>query len=363
MNESVDNKITFLQAILIYLVALYTPTMRYITSTTAAMAHQASWLSGVSAMIIYIPLLLMIYCVAKKFEGRSLYDILLTVFGKVIGVFLSFLLLLWLMILFGLYLKYLGENLVTTEFIGTDINLMILIAVLLVGVVLRWGLPVLSRMNKIIFVLIIIQFVIILFFLFLHFKPDYITPLSALDIGPVLMSSIYPLTLWVYITPVFIFNDQINYDKKNKGKLLFTAGYLTVKNMLMMLALLGMLSYPLVSKFKLPFFSAVENISVFNSSAGLDSLFLSIWMLAEFVTISFFAYCISRLIKNMFRLKRDVPALTAILGFGLFFAAYFNSNLFQIIAFSNYIAPVLNLSVGLFIPVALFVTAKIRKMI
>lgn len=363
MNNTKDQKITFLQSILIYIIADYTAAIRYISGRTAEIAHQAAWLSPVLSIVFFIPLLFMLYKIAKKFEGRSLYDILQTVFGKIIGVVFSFLFLIWLVMLDSLYLKYSAENLVTTEFIGTDKNLLMFLLVLIVGIMLRWGLAVISRMNKIIFILLLAQFLLLIFFLFLHFKVDYITPISTLDIIPVLKSIVYPLALWVYITPVFILNDQIIYDNKNKGKLIFTAGFLTMKEVLPILSLLGMMSYHLVAKFKLPFFSAVENISVFKSSAGLDSLFLSIWMLAEFITISFFTYCISRLVKNIFKLNNDVPALTAILGFILFFSVFFSGNSFQLSSFSTYIVPYINLSMGYLIPIILFVTAKIRKMI
>lgn len=363
MNDTRSQKITFLQALLIYLVAGYTASIRYISNRTADTAHQAAWLSPVCSIIIFIPFLYILYKVAKKFEGRSLYEILITVFGKIIGTFFAVILLLWLILLDVLYLKYAGENLVTTEFIGTDINLIIFIILLLVGVMLRWGISVISRMNKIIFILIMAQFIILVFFLFLHFRPDFITPISSLDVMPVLKSVVYPLTLWVYLTPLFIFNDQIIYDQKNSGKLIFTVGYLTIKNTLLILSLIGMLSYQLISKLKLPFYSAVENISVFKSTAGLDSLFLSIWMIAEFITVTYFTYCISRLIKNMFHLKNDVPVLTAILGFMMFFAIFFSSDMFQLADFSSYISPYLNLSIGMLIPLILFITAKIRRMV
>jgi len=364
MNETKEQKITLLQALLIYLIAVYSASIRLIPSMTSSVAHQAAWLDPICSLVISLPLLYVLFKVVRKFEGQSLHDIFRKVFGKAAGLIISVLFLIWLIIELGLYLKYAGENLVTTEYIGTDINLLIFLIVLLVGIMLRWGISVLARMNKIIFILTLLQFLIILFFLFLHFRPDFITPISTLDIGPVLLSTVYPLAIFVLITPVFIFNDQIQYDKKSFSKLtLTTAGFLSVVDTLLMLALIGMLSYPIVAQLKLPFFSAVENISVFKSSAGLDSLFMAIWMLAEFVTIAFFTYCISRLIKNIFKLKSQTPLLTAILGFGLFFAIFFSSDMFQLILFSNNISPILNLTFGLMLPFILFLTAKIRKMI
>lgn len=363
MNVKGNQKITLLQALLIYLVMGHTASMRYISSTTAETAHQAAWLSVAVSLIVFGPFLLILYKVMKKCEGQSLHDIFCNVFGKAIGKTVCTLYLLWLFILLGLYVKYTGGNLVTTVFVGTDENLIMFMLVLVVGVMLRWGIEVISRMNKIIFVLIVVQFAVTLFFLFLHFRVDYVTPVSTLDIVPLIHSAVYPLTLFVYITPLFFFNDQIVYAKKNGGKLAFTAGYVLVKDTLMMLALLGMLGYQLIGKLRLPFFSAVENISLFNSSAGIDSLFMSIWMLAEFITIMFFTYCISRLFKSLFGLSGETPLLTAVLGFGLFFAIYFSSNIFELAQFSKYVAPYLNLSLGLGIPIILFIIGKIRKKI
>lgn len=358
-----DEKITLLQALLVYLVAMHTASMRYTTSTTAGIAHQASWLSVPLSMIVYIPLVYMLFRVAKKFEGKSLHDIFCRVFGTFLGKTLCVLFLLWLMMLLALYLRYTSGNLVTTILVGTDEKLLNFMLVVTVGVMLRWGVAVIARMNKLIFVLILLQFAVTLFFLFLHFRADYITPISTLDIAPLIQSIVFPLTILVYITPLFIFNDRIRLDKKNAGKFVFTSAYITVINVLMMLALLGMVGYQLISKWRLPFFSAVENINIFNSSAGLDSLFMSIWMLAEFITVTFFTYCASRMIKGIFNLDGETPLLSPLLAFTMFFATYFSRDVFEITKFSANIAPYLNLSFGLLVPILLFFTAKIRKML
>ncbi len=363
MKDTSNQKITLLQALLIFAVIRHTASMRYISSTTADTAHQAAWLSIIVSMIIYIPFFLMLFGVVKKFEGYSLHDIFCKVFGNAAGKSLCVLYMLWLFMLLGLYLRYSGGNLVTTIFVGTDEKLIMFLAVLIVGIMLRWGIQVISRMNKIIFVLMVAQFVITLFFLFPNFQPALVTPVSALDIVPVVKSSVYPLTLLAYLTPLFVFNDQIVYEKKNRGKLLFIGGYIVIKDTLMMLALIGMLGWQLISKLRLPFFTAVENIALFNSTAGIDSLFMSIWILAEFISVSFFTYCISRLLKSMFGLKSNTPLLTPLLGFALFFAVYFCSDIFQLAKFSKYVVPYFNLFFGLAVPVILFITGKIRKMI
>ena len=363
MNEQRNNKITFFQGLLIFIVVIYPISIRYIISNVTEAARQAGWLSCICSLILFVPFLYALYTVARKFEGQSLHDILCRVFGKPIGVFVSFLYLFWIIMLLGYLIKFSGEKIVTSAFVGSDINLMMFLLVATVAIMLKWGITVIARMNKLIYVLIMVQFLLVLLFVSMNFKMRYVTPVSTLDIVPILNGAIYPLSVFAYITPLFIFNDKIIYAKRNVGKLAFTAGFISLTNALALFVIVGTYSHYVVAKQKFPFLSAVENISVFNSSAGLDSLFASIWILSEFVVIAYFSYCTVRLIKNIFNLKNDIPALTAVLGFSFFFAVYYCKDVFELIELSKNIMSIVDIIMGIGIPVVLFVTAKIRKMI
>lgn len=363
MVNTKDEKITLLQAFLIYIVIIHPTMLRYTTATTAEAAGQASWLSVIVCLIVFIPFLYMLGKTMKKFQGQSFHDILCAVFGRFIGKTLSIMYLFWLLLLLGLYARYAVEALTSTIFAEADTNLLLFMLLLLAGVVLRWGISVISRINKLVFIFVMVNLAIVLFFLFLHFRPDYVTPVSTLDIVPVVQSTVYPLAIYAYITPLFIFNDKIQYGDKNAGKFVFMTGFLTAKHLLIMLAIVGMLGAPVVAKLKLPFFTAVQNISVFDSSAGLDSLFMSMRMLSDFILVAFFTYCVSRLVKNIFGLKSDTPLLTPIVAFTFFFALYYTRAIFGLALLSKHIVPYMNLAFGFAIPVLLFITAKIRKMI
>ncbi len=363
MEKQINKKITLLQALLLYIVAVYAPFIRYYTKMSVYHAHQAGWLSFIFNLVLFIPLLYMLYKVTKKFEGQSLHDIFNQVFGKFISKTLSIIYIIWLFILLCLYIKYSGETLVLTTYVYTDIKLMLFLVVVIVGIMLRWGLTVLERMNKLIFALIVLQLIILLVFLFSGFSIKNVTPISTLDIIPLFKTSFYILAISSYISFVFIFNDQIKYGTKNFGKFAFTTGFLTIVSTLIILATLGNLSYELINKLLFPFMSAVKSVYIFKESAGLDALFISMWMLADFITVSFFTYCIVRLIKNVFNLKSQTPALTAVLGFAFFFAVFLNNNVFELVIFSETIVVVCNLALGFVVPLALFITAKARKMI
>ena len=335
MKTMANNKITLLSAMLIFLTALYPPNVRYFLNESVLSANQAAWLSCLASLVVFIPLLYVLYRVMKAFEGQSLVQIMCRVFGGFLGKTIAFILLLWLFILLSMYIKYSGETLVTTVYVGTDIRFIIFLAVILTAVVLRFGLPVLSRMIAILFTVGALQFLIIAVLLFIEFDPRNVTPVSTADIGPIASSIVYALTIYVYITFFFIFNDQIQLGKKAGGKFVFTAAFLTGVSTIMVLAVLGVFGAGLINKLKFPFHSAVENISVLGGNTGIESLFISLWMMFEFILICSFTYMVVRLLRDIFGLKRQVPLLTAVIMFAYIFAIYICSDVFELIAFSN----------------------------
>lgn len=361
MNKAKTSKISLLQALLIYIMALYSPFIRYVTSTSIMGAQQAGWLVFACSLVVFIPLVYILYKITKTFEGKSLHDIFCRVMGKPIGKFICVLFIAWMLVLLSLYIKYASGKIVTSAFVGTDVNLIVFLLALIVGVMLRWGLQVLARMNKIVYILVLGQFLIIMLLLIMNFNGKNLTPISTLDIEPVLTSTIYPLTITSYITLMFIFNDQIKYDKKNSGKFVFTVVFLTIAQTLVVFSVLGIFGYRLAEKLTYPVLRAVENISI--ETAGIDSLFISIWMIADYITISFLAYGIVRLLKYLFKLSNEVPVLTAVLGFAVFFAMYLSSHVFELVLFSRTIVVIFNLSLFIGIPFILFITAKVRKLV
>lgn len=361
MIKAKSSKISLFQALLIYIMALYSPFIRYVTSTSIVGAEQAGWLVFTCSLVVFIPLLYILFRITKTFEGKSLHDIFCKILGKPIGKFLCVLFIVWMFVLLALYIKYASGKIVTSAFVGTDVNLIVFLLALIVGIMLRWGLQVLARMNKIVLILVLSQFLLIMVLLVMNFNGKNLTPISTLDIEPVLTSTIYPLTITSYVTLLFIFNDQIKYEKKNKGKFVFTVVFLTVTQTLMCLSVLGIFGYRLASKLTYPLLRAVENISI--ETTGIDSLFISIWMIADYITISFLAYGIVRLLKYLFNLSNEVPVLTAVLGFAVFFAIYLSSHVFELVIFSRTIVVFFNLLLFIGIPFILFITAKIRKLV
>ncbi len=358
-----NNKISLTNVMIIYLCAVYTSFIRFVIGGSVIVAQQAAWLSIVASLIVFAPLVYILNRLLRAFEGQPLYSIMQRVFGRAVAAIVGTLLSVWLFILLSMYIKYSGETLVTTVYVGTDIRLLLFVMVALTAVMLRAGLPVFSRMNTVIFAVSVAQFLLIITLLFIDFNPNNVTPITASDAVPIGQSTVYPLTIEVYIVFILIFNDQIRLPKKSGLRFFLTFAFQTVAIGLLTAAVLGIFGASLTSKLKFPVHSAVENISILGGNTGVESLFISFWVILEFVLITLMAYLVVRMLRAIFGLKRDVPLLTAVMGFAYFFSIYFCADVFQLILFSQYVEPWFNIGFGFGIPVALFFTAKARKLL
>jgi hypothetical protein len=315
-------------------------------------------------MLPFVLYLYLVYRVTKQFEGQSMHDIMCRVFGKTVSKVVCVVLIFWLILLAALYLRYAGEQAVTSTYVGTDINLIIFVYVLFIGIILRWGVQMLNRMAFIIWWVGLLQFLIVLGFILTAGDLKNITPVSTLDIIPILKGIPFVFTVNSYIFIFFIFNDQVEYGKtKNFRKFVYTAVFILFAVTSIIIAVLSTFGYELSIDLNFPFLAAIDNITIMNSSVGLSALFYAAWVSYEMVSIAVFIYAALRLIRNVFNLNSQTPALTAVAGFCFFFAVYLCNDSFELESFSYNIITYGNITLFVFLPVLLFVVAKIRKLL
>lgn len=351
-----------MDALLIYINAVFIPCIRYIFFSVQ-IAGTAAWLSPLASLIVYIPLMFILCRVMRAFEGQSLYQIMRRVFGSFIGKIIAIILVLWLFILMSYLFRFAGDTIVMTMYNGIDVRFFTFIALTITATMLRSGLPTFSRMNKIIYGIGVLQFILIIVLLFLGIDFNNVTPISFQDIPRVFASITSPLAITVTVTFFFIWNDQIRFDKKPGGKFVFTAAFLTAASTLILLSTLGIFGADLVNELLLPFYSAVENLAMAASNTVIVSLFILIWTSFEFVLGTALAYMVVRLLREIFNLERQVPLLTAVMGMTYVFSYYFSKDIFELKTFSQYIEPWFSITLGVGIPLVLFIVAKARKML
>lgn len=354
-------KITMLQAVVLFLVMTYSVTMRAIPQIANKEAAQAAWLTPVVGLLFLIILILIVKRFVTKYPNKSFADIICDIMGKPFGKFIIAIYILWFIILLGLYVRYFNERLLSTIYKTADINIFPIILLVLVGVMLRSGIVVIARMNKIIFPLLAIQFFLILVLMVSRIDIENITPISHLDIVPVFKGSVVVVGVFVYFFFFFMISDKIITNKNFGKSVLFSTIFIFIAITWLLITELGIFGSETLLQIPLPFLLTVKNISKGGEFSGLEALFLSFWILADFITVSLFAYITIRLLKSLFGLQNAMPLLSILLIFIFLLSLFITNEAFELYAFSEKVGFPMNVIMGFGVPVIVFFTGKARK--
>lgn len=356
-------KITMLQAVLLFLIMIYSGTMRAIPQYANRQAGQAAWLTPVVGLLFLTMLILMIKNFVTKYPKKSLADIICDIMGKPLGKTIIIVYILWFLILLALYVRYFDERLLVTNFKVEDIGIFPIVLLFLVGIMLRSGIVIIARMNKIIFPLVAIQFFLIIILMINRIKIEHITPISQLDIVPVFKGSVVVIGLWVYFFFFFMINDKIITNTDFRKNVLFSTIFVFIATTLLLITTLGIFGKDTLLQIPLPLLMTVKSISKGGEFSGLESLFLSFWILADFITVTLFAYIIIRLLKSLFGLNNPMPLLSILLIFTYFLSLFITNEVFELHAFSHKLGFPMNIIMGFGVPLIVFITGKARKKI
>lgn len=220
-----------------------------------------------------------------------------------------------------------------------------------------------GRMNKIFLPVIAIQFAVIMILLFDPSEINNITPISRLDIVPVIKGSVGPSGIGVYLFYAFMIGNKIQNEKNFGKKLIFPIAFIFTATTILLIVLLMVFGSGTLVHFPFPLLIAVKQMFKTQSFSGLEALFLSLWFLADFITVTFFSYLVLVLLKYLFGLKNPIPLLSIIMVFSFFMSSFISNEIFELEYFIENIGLQVNIILGFILPLILWIVAKIRKMV
>ena len=360
---SPQEKISFRQAVILFITLLYSPAIRFFPSQAAAEAKQAGWLTPLVSFVFLLLLVLVFHGFYKKHKDASWMDIICKITGKYLGSVILSAYIGWLVILLVLYTKYYAIRINTAIAPVSDISFFIIVMLVLAAVVLRHGLVVFARMGEIIALLLLIGFALLFVFSTKNISIDNLTPISRLDILPVIKGSYYLTGLWAYFVVLFFFSDKIKDKEAIKNAGIKGALFLAVMHIVLAVMTIGSLGYSVTARSNLPFYMTVKNITILRALDRIEALSVTQWIIADFILIIVFFYSILCIIKYLFKLS-DTKSLVGILTILMYILSlYIAKSQFELQEFSVMVAIHLNTLFGFIIPVLLFIAGKILKKI
>ncbi len=356
-------KISVRQLVIIFVMLTISPSIRIFPQLTTQIAGKAAWLSPVVGVIPMIFLILIVSSFYKKNGSDNLGDIFCKVLGKIPGRIVCFIYLIWIIILTSLYIRYYAERILSSIMPHTSIVFLVSVMLIIEYYGLSGGLTPLARVNELIFIIYMVIFVLITILSLPQIKYENLMNVGYLDAWPVIKSSYATFTVWGYFIFVFFFSDEVNNKEKTKKYSIQGLICVFIIGVITLVLTVGALGAHIVPHIPLPFFIVVKNISILNSIDRMESILLALWVLSDFIIISFFVYISLSILKSIFKFKDTKSFICPILLItGVGSLAFFKSR-FELENFSEYIALPTNFILEFCIPLIVYVIGKVRRII
>lgn len=330
---------------------------------TVSIAKQASWLSPLVSFAVFIAFIFILNDIYKKHSDSSFMEIVYSVIGKIPGKILVLFYSLFLVLFLSLHIRYYAERLTSAVNPYINMNFLILIMLTSAAIILRSGIVTIARMNEIIIIVVLAVFFGTFFLAMPNMNVKFITPISTMDIIPIIKGSIFSTSFFGYIFFMFFISEQINNKEKMIKQGIIFSAFLLMLSMSYSGAMLALYSPSLVVRLLEPGSTSIKLISIFSAFAGVEPLGITLWIMADFILIAVLVYIILSMIKSVFCLADIKPFISVFLVIEFFLSIIISSNRFELdnlwITVMTPVSCVLEFGVPLFI----YVVGKVRKIV
>lgn len=351
------------RALLLYLTTTFPLAQRLIPIYSAHKGKQAGWLSPVISVVCLLLLALIINQFYRTFDKMSIMDITCKIVGKPAGKIICVIWSLWILTELCKFVRYFAERTVATIMPDVRIDILIAVMLIVVAIGLYSGLIVLCRMNEIILPIIIFTFSIFALMIGPNIRITFLTPISYLDIIPILKSSVGTTGIWAYFFVIFFISDGFINNSDFKPESIKIILFLAVITLILNIITIGVFDYSVVERLPSPYTTAIKDIAVFDTFQKAEPIAAALWVIEDFLLFCVFLYALLNILKWLLGLS-DINFLIApVLVFVYFFSLFIVRNKFELEIFSNIIAIPLNIALFIVFPVILFFIGKIRRKI
>lgn len=359
-----NGKISLRQAMFAVLVITHTPTLRIAPIATAAVAKQAAWLAPVIPFILLLPVIFALKSIYKKHQEKSFTEILEAVFGRLVGKILTLLYILFMIMLLAVNSRSTAEQLVLSIFTAAKPPLFIFVMLAVVAFcVYRGGVTVIFRMGEVILPFLVVAFVVLCALVGQNFKLSRLTPVSYLDVLPVIKSSFSINGVESHLPMIFLLGNYINNKEKIGKYCTLTALMYLLLNLVLIVIVVGTLGAETTANAPLAFFTAVKLISVFGSIERIEPIVVAFWILSDFMLISVTLLSLLNMYKSLFKLSETRNLIVISLIITYFLASILGTNMFEAQRFVEVLLIPVFVFAGYVMPIIVYFVGRVRKLI
>ncbi len=354
-------KISIRQAMILFLMFVYSVSIRIFPPYASKSAGRAGWLAPVPAILPFICLVLIIQALFRDDTEASLSDIIYKNIGKFFGTILLVLNLIWQLIALGIIVRNFAERFLSSLLPDTAPGFFTATMLAVVFLTLRGGIVNISRTAEFLFIIITFIFFVLFLLTIPNFEVINLFPVTYYDTLPVLQASYSNIGMWSIFTFIFFFADKINNKEHIKRFGLQSAAYLAIMSLMLLIQTIGVYGYSVIERIPLAYSFVVKSISVLETIERIESIAVVSWVIADFITISVTLYIAVNILKSLFSLSDVKPFISPVTIFAFIFSMYIANNKFELENFTNTITMPTNLILGFLFPLIILIVKKIRN--
>ena len=327
---------------------------------TSGESGNSSWIALIFAVLLAVPLMLIYARLHVLFPGKDLYDMLIAVFGAVIGRVFSCLYIWYTLHLGALVLRNFGEFSKTVALTSTPMIAPMLIIGLLCVWVVNAGMEVLGRSAKflLLFTMLVTAFVQLLSVP--KFEYHHLKPLLDSGWGPVFADTAGSFTFPFAEVVVFLGAFTVLPKKGSAPRVMISgiliAGVIAIGTSLRNLLVLGP---DILSSLYFPSYVAVSRINVGDFLTRIEGSSAIIFVISLFIKVSLCLYVTCNGLAKVFKLK---SYRSVVLQMGLimvYLSVILYKNITQMQYFAYHIYKIYAIPFQLIIPLLLWIMAEI----
>lgn len=363
-----DDKVSMYQLAIICILVSIVPIVRYFPISLTDIAGRGAWLSAILTIIPAILLVCVLHELLNKLKTRdgkpkNLNDVFDTVYGKMLGKILSFAYLLWMLIFVSAELRFFGERLISTTYIYTPIIFLLATMLILTFFVARGRISNFGRFAELFFELFVIIILFVVTSSASNFEIKNVWPINREEISGILWAVLRGTSIFGTLTVGMFFVEKIE-DRDNIKKYgIISSIVIVIIGLIGIFVTLGTFGKDLLPTLAQPFFMALKVISVFGVIERIESVFITFWVVADFILITYDIIIVSNICKQRFKLTKRRIAVTPLVFIIFVLAMLIANNFFALqILFTKFMANI-NLIFGLAVPLVTYVVAKARGLL
>lgn len=358
------DKISITQVVKIFTVAISASIIRLVPSVLSIMSKQASWVCPIVALLFNA---FDMYIVTKLFtkpkynkKVENINDVFEQVYGKVFGKILIAIYIVWLFILLAVQTRFFGERIIASTFLYAPIQIFIVSILGMIYICSRSRIYNLAKFCEITFIMFILIAIFIAVVCPSNIDIRNFLPVTIYDTVPILKGTFIIVSMFSMGWFVLFFGEEIK-EKETLFKKGFWAGLVfCMLCLLMIVSTIGLFGDKLTSAFVQPFFMAIKKVNIFNSIENIESIFISVWMIADFAVLTFLVYMISYATKNLIVSDKKHMFVTPIIFITYILIFMLADNYFALTRFTGDIVMLVSFALCYIFPIITYIIALIK---